>query len=261
MQKKILFKKGFSLIELLTVISIMTVLFSLGYANYRDFQRRQHLESAVRMVKADLRLAQEMALAGRKPDICGTSDLLGYSFEINESNDTYSIIADCRDGATEQVKLQTLPEGVEIESVVSDDNFRFNVLGQGTDETSEVGIGLSFPSGGVDPTGVIITPVGEIKIGLPVPAGPLIVLNESSNSNCSDICSMPENGGRTCGDVGTDSSVAGNDRRVRWISWFGGFCWPFSWTDCGTSMSSSNSHYCGVDSDFHNTNWTYCQCE
>ncbi len=155
---------GFSLVELLIVISIMAVLFSLGYANYRDFQRRQHLEAAVRMVKADLRLAQEMALAGKKPSLpvgnaCETSDLLGYIFERIDIS-SYRISASCFGGDVTVKNNVGLPLGAQVQ-VGGGNSFLFRVLGRGVDRN--VTITLSFPGSGVANRTITITTAGEIR--------------------------------------------------------------------------------------------------
>ena len=85
-RKYIGIKSGFTLIELMVVMLIMSLLFGLGFANFRDFQRRQILEGAVRAVKGDLRYAQELALAGRKPDnqdgkSCAIADSVLHGYE------------------------------------------------------------------------------------------------------------------------------------------------------------------------------------
>ncbi len=85
--------KGFTYVELLVAMSVMLLLFGVGFANYRDFQRRQQVESAARTVLSDLRLAQESALSGRK--ICPANEvLLNYSFQYVDQ-DTYSILEVC----------------------------------------------------------------------------------------------------------------------------------------------------------------------
>ena len=78
---------GYTLVELTIVVMIMAILFTVGYGNYRSYQRRQYLETAVRQVVSDLRLSQEYALSGRKPvdplgNACETSTLSGYRFII-----------------------------------------------------------------------------------------------------------------------------------------------------------------------------------
>lgn len=72
---------GFTLIELLFVMGIMALLFSVGYANYRDYSRQKDLEKAITELKSDIRLVQQMALAGDKSShldcSCATCKLNG----------------------------------------------------------------------------------------------------------------------------------------------------------------------------------------
>jgi len=65
---------GFSLIELLVVISIITLLFGFGMATYNDFNRRQMVSQSAKAIKNNLRLAQSKAMAGEKDcsaGVCG----------------------------------------------------------------------------------------------------------------------------------------------------------------------------------------------
>ena len=163
MQKKILFKNGFSLVELLTVISIMTVLFGFGYSNYRDFQRRQHLESAVRMIKSDLRLAQEMALAGRKPSDC-VGDLEGYEFQLSSINSGWSSQYELRTlcaSSNVDYKIVDLPEGTEIRVFGVTNGFHFLPLGQGINRLT-LTLRVRFDDADIDPRRIVISEIGEI---------------------------------------------------------------------------------------------------
>jgi prepilin-type N-terminal cleavage/methylation domain-containing protein len=171
MKTKFQCKRGFSLIELLVVISIIATVFGVGYANLRGSQRRQHLNSAVVQVEADLRLAQEMALAGKKTSGC-TTNLDGHIFAVDEGTDTYSVTPDCGGGA--QVKSASLPGGIQIESSAAGDDFRFNALGRGVDEDG-VTITLSFPGSGVASQTIQISTAGEVVVNptaTPVPPTP-----------------------------------------------------------------------------------------
>ena len=75
--------RGFTLIELLVVVVTMALLFSVGYANYRSFQKRQRVGAVTREIKAQLRLLQEKSIAGVKPTtdpaVCSTLDGWGFS--------------------------------------------------------------------------------------------------------------------------------------------------------------------------------------
>ena len=61
-QKKIK-QEGFSLVEALVVISIIALLTTLVLANYRQGQQKSVLNSATQRLAADLRRAQNSALA------------------------------------------------------------------------------------------------------------------------------------------------------------------------------------------------------
>lgn len=110
---------GYTLIELLTVISIMAILFSIGAANYREYARRRELINTALMVKGDLRLAQQYALSGKKPSVpvgntCLTAGSLleYYIFERNAAGDGYDIRAKCSTDAT-PVTLKTVDLSVK----------------------------------------------------------------------------------------------------------------------------------------------------
>lgn len=131
---------GFTLIELLVVLTIMFLLFGLGYANYRDFARRQSILAIAREMRTDIRLAQEQALAGAKPS-AGCNVLDGYRFRVDTFSRSYSIHPFCGGSELTFVKEVTLP--AEIASVVvapvSANPLLFKTVGQGN----------SLPSGGV----------------------------------------------------------------------------------------------------------------
>lgn len=150
--------KGFTLIELLIVIMIMALIFGLGFANYRDFQRRQVLEAAVRLVIGDLRFAQEQAISGRvrndTPDnVCEPLPLWGYYFRRDPAlpTTTYLIEANCPGavcpgtGCTVEVKRENVQAKFTNVSIFSmavpigaggdpapANTIRFKTLGQGT---------------------------------------------------------------------------------------------------------------------------------
>lgn len=95
---------GFTLIELLIAIVIMAGIFSFSFSSFRNFGKQQSLKGAVREFKADMRFAQEQALAGKKPDggHCAAVDsvLKGYRVAVVNSAalHQYTITAVCSDG-------------------------------------------------------------------------------------------------------------------------------------------------------------------
>ena len=130
---------AYTLIELLVGISIISIIFSVGFASYRDFSRRQALTGITKAIVSDLRLIQQKSLSGEKPSSCTT--LSGYQLDIT-STTTYNLVADCSTNVV--VKTVDLTEaGVTISS--NTDPIIFKVLGQGTNLTSEATITITNP--------------------------------------------------------------------------------------------------------------------
>lgn len=153
---------GYTLIEILVGITIIGLLFSLGYSNYRDYARRQALSGAARRLKADLRLAQEQALAGKKPDdsFCNSPEVLnGYDFSIGAAS-SYRIQANCSGGLVEIKEVDISSSNISLSS--THDSFTFKVLGQGTNLDSDATITLT-QTGTDDTLDVTVNTNGEIE--------------------------------------------------------------------------------------------------
>jgi prepilin-type N-terminal cleavage/methylation domain-containing protein len=77
--------KGFSIIELMVVISIIGIMSSLMFANYRQGERDTVLIYAAQQTAQDIRQAQNLSLAGPK-------DTYGYGIYFNINNPTQYFI-------------------------------------------------------------------------------------------------------------------------------------------------------------------------
>jgi prepilin-type N-terminal cleavage/methylation domain-containing protein len=128
---------GYTLIEILVGLSIIGLLFGVGYANFRSFSERQVLLNAAKSMRGDIRIAQEIALAGQKPNDskCNSpsNSLNGYTFTVL-SPSSYEIRASCSGGlASTPYKIVTMNLGATITSPMPSPNpILFKVLGQGT---------------------------------------------------------------------------------------------------------------------------------
>jgi len=78
---------GFSIIELMVVISIIGIMSGLMFANYRQGERDTALEYAAQQMAQDIRQAQNLSLAGPK-------DTYGYGIHIEKSESEYFIYGD-----------------------------------------------------------------------------------------------------------------------------------------------------------------------
>ncbi len=124
--------KGYTLIEILVALSIIGILFGFGYISFRDFSRRQALAGAAKSLQGDLRLTQEQALAGQKPDdpFCNSPNLLdSYGLEVISSSE-YKIEIFCTGGSFE-TKDVLMPSDITI-STPSVNPIKFKAIGQGT---------------------------------------------------------------------------------------------------------------------------------
>lgn len=127
------FLRGYTLIEVLIVLSVMGVLFGIGYAGYRDFSRRQEISGIAKSIEGNLRKAQQNALSGVKPDVlvCKSQTLVGYDFYM-VSGSEYQIRANCTGGYAVVLDVN-LPASEMIS--MEDNPILFNVLGNGTNIT------------------------------------------------------------------------------------------------------------------------------
>lgn len=127
--------RGYTLIEILVGLSIVGLIFGIGFIGSREFSRRQVLLGVARQMRGDLRFAQELALAGKKPAVCAAGDALdGFYFVVIPSG-SYEVRAVC--GATVSLeKAVTLPTGITLSGLVPDltpsNTLLFKILGQGT---------------------------------------------------------------------------------------------------------------------------------
>lgn len=151
--------KGYTLIEILVGLTIISLLFGIGSVNFRDFSRREALNGVAKQIQGDLRLAQSAASSGQKPASCLTN-LDGYIFKIYPTTE-YKIEAKC--GNNFYVNKDVfLPSGLSV--TLSPNPILFKVLGQGTDIPAVSEATITITQQGTNAQKVIqITSGGEIK--------------------------------------------------------------------------------------------------
>ncbi len=128
---------GFTFIELLISMSIMVLLFTVGLGSYREFTRRQQIDSIVREIKGDLRFAQQQAVVGQKPNVveCNNSDLVGYKVSPLTGRTGYQILAVC--GSSEVFVKEN--EYLDSDIQISIPNvFTFNALAKGVSNDATI---------------------------------------------------------------------------------------------------------------------------
>ena len=143
-------KSGFTLIELLVGLTIIAIVFSVGFSGYRDFSRRQSVAGVAKSIQSDLRNAQQLALTGQKPTVnylnapVTCTRLSGYSFSrISAQN--YQIIANCINAANANHIIKNVTLSTDLS--LSAGSVKFKVLGQGTDLSAPLTFTLTHTAG------------------------------------------------------------------------------------------------------------------
>lgn len=88
--------KGFSLIELIVVFTIVALMLAFVIPGFNNFNRGQILKAAAEDLVASLREAQSSALSGKKASSCTENDtLIGYYITFSKDMTGYSIGLRC----------------------------------------------------------------------------------------------------------------------------------------------------------------------
>ncbi len=145
--------RGFTLIELIVVFSVIAVLSTIGVASFVSYSRAQTLKQATNDFITVLNTAKSRASAQVKPSSqCLSSRVLqGYSVTVNISGRAYSLNIICS-GVTTVLSTLTLPTGVTFNSATA------------TPPTTTTNIVFSVLTGGVTGTGdVVLNAYGATK--------------------------------------------------------------------------------------------------
>lgn len=100
-------EKGFTLVELLVVVSVLMVILGFGVARYTAFNRRERVKQAAFTLKATLRFAQTKAISAEKPS-SGCTTYLG--MRVSFTATSYSTQHECSpEGLTGPVTSVAIP--------------------------------------------------------------------------------------------------------------------------------------------------------
>lgn len=163
-------QRGYTLVEILIGLTILTLLFVGGYTAYRDFTRRQIIINTAEELKANISQARVKALTAERPDVlggeCGT--FLGYVAVFSPSS--YVIKPDCDPTdpgpLSSYYKTYSLPPGVSVS--VSNagvaNQILFKPLGAGTDVVNENGATITVSHrDSLNTQMITVYPSGAIK--------------------------------------------------------------------------------------------------
>lgn len=156
-------QKGFTLIELIVVFSIIAILSVIGVAAFVNYSRVQTLESASSDLVSALLVAKSRALSQVKPTSqapqCDSSSVLnGYNVVLNVSSNSYVLNVVCSN-FTYAITTNTLPKNVTFSPSPTSTILFFPIISSGVQGYGTIYLSAygSTKTITVDPTGVVET--------------------------------------------------------------------------------------------------------
>jgi len=147
-------KSGFTLIELLVVVSIIALTVGASVAAYVDFNDRQELLAAGKLVESILEAARSKAATGETPTDCDF--LEGYLVSAPQSTFQIDLEASCNNG-TYVINTYNIPNQVNLTSGIQ---VTFKALHGGADTST-----ITLTRGG-DTYQIEVDKGGSIRGGL-----------------------------------------------------------------------------------------------
>lgn len=141
--KKAVNSAGFTLIELMIVISLIGLMSVVAIASFVSFNQSQTLQSGVNDFVTAIKLAKASAASQVKPNTgaatCTTnSSLISYQVTI-DTNDAYKVVAVCTDGIS-VASSYSLPKDITFAQGDVSKNISFSLLTGGASGLTQVTI-------------------------------------------------------------------------------------------------------------------------
>lgn len=100
--------KAFTLLEITVVIAITSILATIFVASYRGSEKQFALQRSAHKLSQDLRVTQEMAMAGER--FYGAFPKGGHGIYFTEDSNSYILFADCNNDKVYSLALLTCPD-------------------------------------------------------------------------------------------------------------------------------------------------------
>jgi prepilin-type N-terminal cleavage/methylation domain-containing protein len=111
-------KKGFTLVELLTVLAIIFTLTSISFPFYRTAQKNYLLENAAQKLAQDIRKVEEMGMSAKKLQGAPANFQGGYGIRLQKNSSDYILFADLNNNRTydsgEEIEIPSLGQNLRI---------------------------------------------------------------------------------------------------------------------------------------------------
>ena len=122
-------KKGFTLVELMVVVSIIGLLSVVVFANYRAGEKQFALQRSAHKLAQDIRRAQNMAMSAKEFQGQVPSR---YGIEFGKDRDYYILFADLNDNG----KYEPGSPDIEVEKITFEKGVRIQELFTPASETT-----------------------------------------------------------------------------------------------------------------------------
>jgi prepilin-type N-terminal cleavage/methylation domain-containing protein len=106
--------KGFTLVELIVVFSVIGILTSLGLASYSSYNGKQTVQSAATDVVTMLNTAKSQSLSQVIPSSCASNPVTGYQVDVTVGSQQYTLSAIC--GTKQVITTSNLPAKVTFDN-------------------------------------------------------------------------------------------------------------------------------------------------
>lgn len=148
MKKTSKLNQGFTLIELVVVLSVIAILSTVGIAAFVSYSRTQTLNTAVLDLVSMLNVAKSRSMSQVKPAGVTCAKLDGYKMTIcrggcTESNQTYEFRVICQGNESNSLETKSLPKGINFDSS-RETSFFFPVLTGGVDGATAIGTTITL---------------------------------------------------------------------------------------------------------------------
>lgn len=110
-------KQGFTLIELIIVIVIISIFTTLALSTVNRFTNEKQLQNETKKVMTILELTKSKTNSGDRtrcgPDDLGAFEIQDFTFKVNDSGLSYQIIPNCKSGEPTPI-LYSVANGIQL---------------------------------------------------------------------------------------------------------------------------------------------------
>lgn len=146
-------RRGYTLIELMGVISIMGVLLALAVPSYHGQIKQDRLDLTAAQIASDIRSTQQLALAEESPQ---------YKIAFYPAENKYTVCL-----GTKEIKTVIMPPGIKLKST----NFVDSTLRFSTRGISTVGGTITLACGERNKFVVVASVTGRVRVSDTYPNG------------------------------------------------------------------------------------------